>query len=82
MFGMGPQELVVILVIGLLFFGKNLPSIAASLARSIRAFSNTLRGIEEAPVGPVEETSRPPQRISPAMPKFEETPATLAASGN
>jgi len=44
MFGIGVQELLVVLVIALLVFGgKNLPRIGSDLGRSIRNFKEGLR---------------------------------------
>ena len=48
MFGIGVQELVVVLVIALIVFGgKNLPQIGADMGRAIINFKN---GISERPV--------------------------------
>ncbi len=51
MFGLGTQELLVILVIALfLFGGKKLPEIGAGLGKGLRAFKKGLSEIEEEPV--------------------------------
>jgi sec-independent protein translocase protein TatA len=47
MFGMGYQELLVVLVIVLLLFGpKNLPKLANSIGRAVRDFKSGLGGID------------------------------------
>jgi sec-independent protein translocase protein TatA len=46
--GIGVQEIVIILVIGLLVFGAaRLPKIARSLGQGIKEFKKTVKGIEE-----------------------------------
>ncbi|NDY43001.1 twin-arginine translocase TatA/TatE family subunit [Dissulfurirhabdus thermomarina] len=48
MFGLGTQELLVILVIALfLFGGKKLPEIGAGLGRGLRSFKKGLQEIDE-----------------------------------
>jgi TatA/E family protein of Tat protein translocase len=70
--GVGPLEIVVILVIALLVFGPDkLPEIGAKLGQSVRELRNLSREItrevdtvREAVAGPVEELSRPFQEAN------------------
>ena len=60
MFGLGPTEILVILVVILVFFGaKGLPAIGRGLGRAIREFQEATRG-----EGKVDSTSRPPREDS------------------
>ncbi|MCZ6691995.1 MAG: twin-arginine translocase TatA/TatE family subunit [Planctomycetota bacterium] len=43
----GPWEMAIIAVVGLLFFGRNLPSLGRSLGRSIVEFKKGIKGIED-----------------------------------
>lgn len=55
----GYQELLIVLVIGLLLFGRRLPEVGRSLGKSIVEFKKGLKGVEED----VEQSSsRPPAR--------------------
>src|SRR5262245_3020032 len=59
MFGLGSQELLVILIIVLVLFGANrLPQIARSLGSSLKEFK---KGINE---GQADPASAPPERAS------------------
>jgi sec-independent protein translocase protein TatA len=48
MFGLGTQEIVLVLIILLLLFGSNkLPELARSLGLSVREFKKAMKEIEE-----------------------------------
>ena len=47
MFGLNTWELVIILAIGLLLFGRRLPDVGRSLGKGIIEFKKGLKGIEE-----------------------------------
>ncbi|HUX01355.1 MAG TPA: twin-arginine translocase TatA/TatE family subunit [Phycisphaerae bacterium] len=47
-FGMpGPLEIIIILVVALLLFGRRLPEVGRSLGRGIVEFKKGLRGMED-----------------------------------
>lgn len=46
-FNIGPTELLVILGVGVLLFGKRLPELGGQLARGIVEFRRNLRSVEE-----------------------------------
>jgi sec-independent protein translocase protein TatA len=77
-------HLLIILAIGVLFFGRRLPEIGRSLGKSITEFQKGMKGIEDdlnPSSGPApradaapSEAIRPPQRVSaPNAPHFENT---------
>lgn len=75
MFGIGPQELVVILVIGLLVLGpKRLPEIARSLGKGLAEFrraSSDLRqsiALEDTPQRPAPPPRPPAQTAQTELP--------------
>ncbi len=86
MFGLGTTELMVLLVLGVLLFGRNLPGIAKSLGKSVSDFKKGVGGIEDevektsggAPKTAEPEQVRPPQRVSATAPKFEDAPPPKA----
>jgi sec-independent protein translocase protein TatA len=47
MFGMGPMELLIVLVVALLLFGNRLPSVARSLGRSMVEFKKGMNEGDE-----------------------------------
>jgi len=79
MFGMGgPWELVIVLFIALLLFGKRLPEVARSMGKGIVEFKKGVRGIEDevgsATYMSTSSTSRPvPEEEAEEVtaPKFE-----------
>ena len=85
-FNLGPMEIVVIVIIGVLLFGKRLPDIGRSVGKSIVEFKKGVKGLEDemdtvnagvqsaGNVNPMpQENIRPPQRVAPTAPKFEDT---------
>ena len=90
---LGPQEIIVLLILGVLLFGRKLPEIGRYLGKGIVEFKKGLKGVEDdidggsassAPARPepAMDQPRPPQRVSSSVPKFEDepTPSTPASS--
>lgn len=84
MFGLGFQEIALILLLGVLLFGRKLPDIGRSLGKTVVEFKKGVSGLEEeistgstssskAAIEP--ESVRPPQRVTQSAPKFEDAPA-------
>jgi sec-independent protein translocase protein TatA len=82
LFNLGPQEILVLLVIGVLFFGKRLPEVGRYLGKGIVEFKKGMKGLEDEIEGtssapryeapPALEPPRPPQRVTTTAPKFED----------
>ena len=83
MFGLGGTEWFILIILGVLLFGKRLPEVGRSLGKGMMEFKKGLKGLEdevhassgaapraEAPA----EAPRPPQRIASPAPKFETQP--------
>src|SRR5438309_548126 len=62
MFGLGGAEMLALLILGVLLFGKKLPEVGKSLGRSLVEFKKGLQGLEDEVAG---TASRPADR-SPA----------------
>jgi sec-independent protein translocase protein TatA len=83
-FGLGTQEIMLLLVLGVLLFGRNLPSLGRSLGKTVTEFKRGVKGLEDdfepgaagasvtRTVDP--EPVRPPQRVTSSAPKFEDAP--------
>lgn len=87
--GVGPLEIVVILVIALLVFGPDkLPEIGAKLGQAVRELRNLSREItrevdtaREAVAGPVEELSRPFREANQMVQEFSQAAETMRNPG-
>ncbi|MBM4071405.1 MAG: hypothetical protein FJ271_21075 [Planctomycetes bacterium] len=86
--GLGWPEIMVLLVLGVLLFGRKLPDVGRYLGKSIVEFKKGVKGLEDdldpgfggqaAGAGnapPPQEQIRPPQRVAATAPKFEDSPA-------
>jgi len=62
---LGPTEVLIILMVGLLLFGRRLPEVGRSLGKGIVEFKRGLKGIED---DIDQESSRPAITSSPARP--------------
>lgn len=81
----GMQEMILLLLLGVLLFGRKLPELARSLGKSVVEFKTGMQGIGEeisnptAVTRPIEpEAVKPPQRVTaPQAPRFDDAPANL-----
>jgi sec-independent protein translocase protein TatA len=85
MFGLGMTEIMVLLVLGVLLFGKRLPEVGRSVGKMLVEFKKGISGFEQhlesgdfsfrqdtAP--PTAAPVRPPQKVAPSGQKFEDAP--------
>src|SRR5262245_15232661 len=84
MFGLGGQEILLLIVLGVLLFGRKLPEVSRSLGKSVVEFKKGVKGLEDevsesaGPRAAIEpEAVKPPQRVTPATakPTFDDAPA-------
>ncbi|MBM3316437.1 MAG: twin-arginine translocase TatA/TatE family subunit [Candidatus Eisenbacteria bacterium] len=95
MFGVGTQELLVILLVVLVLFGgKRIPELARSLGTGLRDFRKAVRDVqrevdleslvrlppEEGPAG-AEATKAPPRAALPSAPAPTDAPARPSEGG-
>jgi sec-independent protein translocase protein TatA len=88
---LNPIEILFLLGLGVLLFGRNLPQVGRSLGRTLVEFKKSFSGMEEELTNtsstsrydsvPVEQP-RPPQRVQTSAPKFEDPTAVTNANPN
>src|SRR5438874_11727110 len=84
-FNLGTQELLILMVIGVLLFGRKLPEVGRYLGKGIVEFKKGMKGLEDEidssasarPEAPALEQPRPPQRVMTTAPKFEDSPQNI-----
>jgi sec-independent protein translocase protein TatA len=85
-FNLGTPEIIVLLVLGVLLFGRRLPEVGRYLGKGIVEFKKGVKGLEDEvdmtgassqPSAPAvaNDQIRAPQRVAAMAPKFEDTPA-------
>lgn len=82
MFGLGMTEILILVVLGVLLFGKNLPEVGRSVGKMLIEFKRGMSGFEDSITSgnfrqdtpPPPPPQRPPQRIAPTGQKFEDIP--------
>ncbi len=87
-FNLGAQEMLILLIIGVLLFGRKLPEVGRYLGKGIVEFKKGIKGLEDEfdasasaqqrPEPMALEQPRPPQRITTSAPKFEDNITTPA----
>ena len=80
-----PSHIILLLIVGVLLFGRRLPEVGRYLGKGIVEFKKGIKGLEDdvdaghqtqARTDQPVEQPRPPQRIAATAPKFEEATAT------
>jgi sec-independent protein translocase protein TatA len=87
---LNPMEIIFLLGLGVLLFGRNLPQVGRSLGRTLVEFKKSFAGMEEEISNPGSqrydsvpmEQPRPPQRVQTTAPKFEDPSIAANADAN
>ena len=87
MFGLSMTHIIILLIVGVLLFGKRLPEVARSVGKMLVELKKSWAGLEDQLTSgsffeeprnqasaPPPPPARPPQRIQPTGPKFEDAP--------
>lgn len=85
---LGWMEILIILGLGVVLFGRRLPEVGRYLGKGIVEFKKGLKGIEDevetvnsaSNTYQAPEPAKPPQRIAATAPKFQE-PAPVDSEG-
>jgi sec-independent protein translocase protein TatA len=62
---LGPMEIIALLMLGLILFGRRLPEVGRNMGRGIVEFKRGLKGIADEVE---EESSKPAQRTQSSLP--------------
>src|ERR1700758_2451402 len=91
-FAFAPQDMLIILLLGVLLFGRKLPEVGRYLGKGIVEFKKGIKGLEDEvdtpaspPVTPTPRVlaqPRPPQRVMTTAPKFEDSPTNVTTPPN
>jgi sec-independent protein translocase protein TatA len=87
LFSLSPMEIIILLGIGVLLFGRKLPEMGKMLGKGLVEFKKGMAGMEDEVMGSVNapprhdpaplEAPRPPQRVNVTAPKFEDNPNNI-----
>jgi sec-independent protein translocase protein TatA len=87
LFSLSPMEIIILLGIGVLLFGRKLPEMGKMLGKGLVEFKKGMAGMEDEVMGSVNapprhdaaplEAPRPPQRVNVTAPKFEDSPNNI-----
>jgi sec-independent protein translocase protein TatA len=92
LFNLGTQEVLILLVLGVLLFGRRLPEVGRYLGKGIVEFKKGMKGLEDEVEGTITRSPegsqpaaaldqpRPPQRVSTSVPKFEDNAGAITAA--
>jgi len=73
MFGLGPSEIIAVVIVALLLFGpKKLPEMMRSLGRSIAEFKRTTREVSDQIARSMMDEELPPDKATRPYPYREE----------
>ena len=70
--GITPGMIVIVLLAGVLLFGRKLPEVGSQLGKGLAEFKRSLNGIENPIETPLPTPTPAPQRVTAVQPKFPE----------
>jgi sec-independent protein translocase protein TatA len=87
LFSLSPMEIIILLGIGVLLFGRKLPEMGKMLGKGMVEFKKGMSGMEDEVMGSINtptrhdpvpmEAPRPPQRVNVTAPKFEDNSTNI-----
>jgi sec-independent protein translocase protein TatA len=84
-FNFSPMEMLILLGLGVLLFGRKLPEVGRYVGKGIVEFKKGLKGLEDDIEGSMtrqeplleQPQPRPPQRVNTTAPKFEDNAGAI-----